>query len=68
MCAGGKMKKIIIHASLFDGRNEHLRENCNLVVEDNIVTDIFAGEFDPEEFGEIIDTAGKTVPGMLKRC
>ena len=60
------MKKIIIHGSLFDGRNERLRENCNIVVENNIVTDIFAGEFDPQEFEEIIDAAGKTVmPGLI---
>ena len=60
------MKKIIIHGSLFDGRNERLRENCNIVVENNIVTDIFAGEFDPQKFEEIIDAAGKTVmPGLI---
>ena len=48
-------KKLIKHADLFDGKNEKLKENVNIVIENNLVKEVFSGEISEENFDEIIE-------------
>lgn len=58
-------KKLIKHADLFDGKNEKLKENVNIVIENNLVKEVFSGEISEENFDEIIDASGLTaIPGL----
>lgn len=60
-----KTKILIKHADVFDGKNSRLQKNKNLVITDNLVTDIFSGETAEENFEQIIDVKGRTaVPGL----
>lgn len=58
-------KKLIKHANVFDGKNPKLKENVNIVIEENLVKEIVAGEVSEENFDEVIDVEGYTViPGL----
>ena len=59
------MRTIIKNVHVFDGENPNLLESRNIVVEDRLVTDIFAGTFSEEGFDRIIDGKGLyAVPGL----
>ena len=47
------MRTIIKNVHVFDGENPNLLESRNIVVEDRLVTDIFAGTFSEEGFDRI---------------
>ncbi len=58
-------KKLIKHANVFDGKNSKLKENVNIVIEENLVKKIVSGEVSEENFDEVIDVEGYTViPGL----
>ena len=58
-------KKLIKHADVFDGKHAKLKENVNIIIEENLVKEIVSGEVSEENFDEIIDAAGYTViPGL----
>ena len=56
---------LIKHADIFDGKHRELQKNKNLVITDQLVTDIFDGEVSEERFEQVIDAKGKTaIPGL----
>ena len=58
-------KKLIKHADVFDGKHAKLKENVNIIIEENLVKEIVSGEVSEENFDEIIDASGYTViPGL----
>ena len=59
------MKKLIKNVNVFDGRNSSVLEHQNIVITDNLVTDIFAGDFSEENFDEVIDGKNQfAIPGL----
>lgn len=59
------MKTIIKNVNVFDGKTAKLLEKQNIVIEDQLVTEIFAGEFSVEGFDRVIDGNGQyAVPGL----
>ena len=59
------MKTIIKNVNVFDGKSAKLLEKQNIVIEDQLVTEIFAGEFAEEGFDQVIDGKGQyAVPGL----
>lgn len=58
-------KKLIKNANVFDGRNAKLKENVNIVIEDNLVKEITSGQICGENFEAVVDASGYTViPGL----
>ena len=59
------MKTLVKNADVFDGREPKLQKNVNIVANDDIVTEISAGEISEENFEQIIDARGHVViPGL----
>ena len=59
------MKTMIRNVNVFDGVRERLAERMDVVIEDNLVTDICRAGERPEGFGLVIDGGGRTaMPGM----
>ncbi|MCD7841783.1 MAG: amidohydrolase family protein [Lachnospiraceae bacterium] len=59
------MKTIIKNVAVFDGESPRIQEAQNLVITDNLVTDIFSGDFSEENFDQIIDGQGQyAIPGL----
>ena len=59
------MKQVVIHANVFDGNHEKLKEDANIVIEDGIVKEIFQGDFDQTGFDQVFDAKHHTViPGL----
>ncbi len=59
------MKKIIKNVNVFDGKSSEVKHGQNIVIEDNLVSEIFEGDFSEEAFDTVID--GKNayaVPGL----
>lgn len=59
------MKQVIENVNVFDGKSANILEHQNIVITDNLVTDIFNGEFARENFDAVID--GKNhfaIPGL----
>ncbi len=60
------MRQVIINANYFDGTNEKLIENANIVIENGIVTDIVVGNIATDGFEKVTDAKGYTViPGLV---
>lgn len=60
------MRQLIKNANVFDGYNEKLTENANIIIQDNLVEDIVQGVIPEEQFDMVIDAGGRTVmPGMI---
>ena len=60
------MRKLIKDVNIFDGRSENLRENCKIVIENNLVKEIVQTDISEESFDEIIDGKKMTaMPGMI---
>ena len=57
------MRTIIKNVHVFDGENPNLLESRNIVVEDRLVTDIFAGTFSEEGFDRSPCAPGKGAHG-----
>lgn len=59
------MKKLIKNVNVFDGRNSSVLEHQNIAITDNLVTEIFAGDFSEERFDEVIDGKNQfAIPGL----
>ena len=59
------MRTIIKNVNVFDGKSAKLRENANIVITDNLVTDIFQGDFSSEGADTLIDGGGSfAIPGL----
>lgn len=59
------MKKIIKNVNIFDGKSPEIKSHRNIAIEDNLVTEIFEGEFSEEGFDIVIDGKGNfAVPGL----
>lgn len=59
------MKKLIKNVNVFDGKNSKIAEHQNIVITDNLVTEIFSGDFSEEGFDEIIDGKNQyAIPGL----
>ena len=59
------MRTIIKNINVFDGKNAKLQEKQNIVIEDNLVADIFSGEFSDEGVDRVIDGNEQyAVPGL----
>lgn len=60
------MKKIIKNVNVFNGKDYELQKNYNIVIDNNIVTDIIAGDFNEENFDVVIDGREMTaIPGLI---
>ena len=60
------MRQLIKNANVFDGYNEKLTENANIIIQDNLVEDIVQGVIPEDQFDMVIDAGGRTVmPGMI---
>lgn len=59
------MRTVIKNVSVFDGRSPSVKKNQNIVIEDNLVTDIFEGAFSEEGFDKVIEGNGSyAIPGL----
>lgn len=59
------IKKLIKNVNVFDGKNSSVLEHQNIVITDNMVTNIFAGDFSEESFDEVIDGKNQfAIPGL----
>ena len=59
------MKKLIKNVNVFDGKNSQIKEYQNIVIEDNLVTEIFSGDYATDQFEQIIDGKGEyAIPGL----
>lgn len=59
------MKKLIKNVNVFDGKNSQIKEHQNIVIEDNLVTEIFSGDYATDQFEQIIDGKGEyAIPGL----
>ena len=59
------MRTLIKNVNVFDGRNSQVRSNQNIVIENNLVKEIFSGEFSEEGFDHIIDGKNQyAIPGL----
>lgn len=59
------MKILIKNANVFDGKHENLKKNTSVIIEDNLVKEIYEGAVSEREFEQIIDAENKTViPGL----
>lgn len=60
------MRKLIKNVNVFDGKNSGLKEAQNIVIEENLVSEITGAEISEEAFDEVIDGKGMTaMPGMI---
>jgi imidazolonepropionase-like amidohydrolase len=60
-----KMKILIKHADVFDGKHSELKEHRNIVIDDNIVIAIEKEELAEENFDQVIDASGLVaIPGL----
>lgn len=58
--------KAIIHANVFDGKQEKLKEQVSIIIDQNKVKEITRDEISLENFEEVIDASGKVViPGLI---
>jgi imidazolonepropionase-like amidohydrolase len=63
---GGKMKILVKNVNVFDGMNNKITESANIVIEDNLVTDITQEEIPEEGFDDLIDARGNwAIPGLI---
>lgn len=59
------MKTLIKNVNVFDGKNSQIKEHQNIVIEDNLVTEIFSGDYATDQFEQIIDGKGEyAIPGL----
>ena len=60
------MKQLIKNCNVFDGNHRELRYSANIAIEDDLVTEIFQGDFSEEQFDCVIDGKGHTaIPGLI---
>lgn len=60
------MSILIKNVNVFDGKNEKLKENVNIVVKNNLIGEIVGGTVSEENFKQVIDAHGKTaIPGLI---
>ncbi len=60
------MKKLIKNVNIFDGKSSKLKEEKNIIIEENVVKEIVDGEVSEENFDEVIDGRNLTaMPGMV---
>ena len=60
------MKTLIHNVSVFDGNDPTLLKGANIAIEDDLVTEITAGEVEAEKFDQTIDGKGMTaMPGLI---
>lgn len=59
------MKKLIKNVNVFDGKNVKVANHQNIAITDNLVTEIFSGDFSEEGFDEVIDGKNQyAIPGL----
>lgn len=59
------MRTVIKNVAVFDGRSPQVKKHQHIVVEDNLVREIFEGDFSEEGFDRVIDGHEKyAVPGL----
>lgn len=59
------MKILIENVNVFDGLNDAIQEHQNIVIQDNLVEEIFSGDFSREQFDKIIDGKNQyAIPGL----
>ena len=59
------MRILIKNVNVFDGRKPELAKKQNIVIEDNLVTDILSGNLSEENFERVIDGKGLyAIPGL----
>lgn len=59
------MKILIKNVNVFDGKNPDIKKQQNIVIEDNLVTEIFQGDCATDAFEQIIDGKGEyAIPGL----
>ncbi|MDR1205181.1 MAG: amidohydrolase family protein [Peptococcaceae bacterium] len=60
------MRTLIRRADVFDGKSTRLREQVNIVIEDNLIREIVPGDVPAENFEAVYDAKGYTViPGLV---
>jgi imidazolonepropionase-like amidohydrolase len=60
------LKILIKNAKVFNGRENHLKENANIIIEENLVKEITQQPVSEENFEQIIDAQGRVViPGLV---
>lgn len=60
------MKTLIRNVSVFDGNSPRLLENADILIQDNLVTEIAEGQSDAGVFNQVIDGKGLTaIPGLI---
>ena len=60
------MKILVKNVHVFDGINNKITESANIVIEDNLVTDINQEEISEEGFDDPIDAKGHwAIPGLI---
>lgn len=58
--------KAIIHANVFDGKQEQLKEQVSVIIDKNKIKEITNDEVSLENFEEVIDAEGRVVmPGLI---
>lgn len=58
-------KKLIKNVNVFDGRNPELKKDANIIIEDNLVSEIIQGKVEESAFSEVIDGKNRTAfPGL----
>jgi len=59
------MSILIKNANVFDGKHSELKENVNIIIENNLVKEIVGGTIIEDNFDTVIDAQNKTViPGL----
>lgn len=59
------VRKLIKRADVFDGKSSQLKKDSNIIITDNLVTEICCGEVAEDSFEQVIDAAGKVaIPGL----
>ena len=50
-------RKIITNCNVFDGNHEQLKLHSNIIIENNLITEITSSDVPAENFDEIIEIA-----------
>lgn len=59
------MRQLIKNVNVFDGIHEEIYSHQNIVIEDNLVTEIFSEDFSEEGFDVVVDGRnGYAIPGL----
>lgn len=59
------MRILIRNVNVFDGKHSALKEHANIVITENLVTEIFTGDVSEEAFEQVIDGKGLyAIPGL----